>query len=405
MPIRFHADLAAIPRKPDVAIVGSGVAGLAAAFFLARAGLRPLLIERLPAPASLTSRRSGEGVRAQWELPHNIEIARNSIAILRDFETYTGRTAGYRPNGYLYASRTADGSAALAARVARQREAGLDDLEVYEGDAIARRFPTIAADARYAVFRAGDGVVSVTDVIAGYLAATEGDMLLDTQCHGVSETADGVVLETSRGRVAAGSAVLASGARLPADLAAIGFDAGLKVARSTLQFVVVDGVPPDHPGVIDTDLGSFWRPNADGARMTASFKSTLFLDAFTDDPQPDADYLRHALATVTSLVPFWRGLAPKIRDSHLRNGSFAVSADGAPLIGRVPGYRHLYVDGGYAGHGIMASPDGGRRLAEIVASGAAKADDPFSPSRFLDGKRPKQEPMTLNVNDARRSQG
>lgn len=402
---QFHTDTASLSRAPDVTIIGCGVVALATAYFLSRKGIRSLIIERLPAPASLTSRRSGEGVRAQWGLAQNIEIARASIDFYADFGNrigLPGRTSGYRPVGYLYASRTLDGAQRLRDRFVMQKENGLDDLEYLDPADIRRRFPLLSEAATGAVFRATDGVIDISEVISGYLDATNCDILLSADVKTVHPQAAGFTMTTSAGTVTTGKVVLANGARLPEMLRALGVSLPLKLARSSIFYVKAAEIPFDHPATIDVDLGSFWRPDVGGARMTASFRSTLFLDSFTDDPMPDPDYMAHAIATVSPLVPLWAKIAPSIADSHARHGSFAVSGDGAPLIGPIDEIPGLFVNGAYGGHGIMMSPDGGRRLAEIITEADHDAINPFHPSRFANGRMPPPEPMTVNTNDTQK---
>ncbi len=403
MSANFHTERQSITTEPDVTIVGGGIVGLATAFFLSRLGIRPLVIERLPTPASLTSRRSGEGVRAQWGLRHNIEIARASIAFYAAFGARIAipeRDAGYRPVGYLYASRSEDGARRLKARFDMQVAAGLDDLEYLDPSEVRDRFALLSETVTGAVFRAGDGVVVVSDIVAGYLAAMNADIMLGAEVGRIAREGNDFSIETSRGTISSASVILADGARLPAMLQSLGIVLPLRLARSSILHVKADGIPFDHPATIDVDLGSFWRPDAGGARMTASFRNTLFLDRFTDDPAPDPDYLAHAIATVSPLVPRWADIAPSIADSHARHGSFAVSGDGAPLIGPIDAMPGLYVNGAYGGHGIMMSPEGSRRLADMVAGNDASTPNPFHPSRFAAGNLPAPEPMTVNTNEA-----
>ena len=389
-------------RAHDVIVVGGGIVGLATAFHLEARGLRVCVVERLPTPASLTSRRSGEGVRAQWVLPHNIAIAKASIAFYRDFAErigIEGLSSGYRPIGYLYASRSEAGAKRLSSRVAAQAANGLDDVEYLDASSARARFPLLSPDVRGVAFRAADGVVVVSDIIAGYIAAMKGDVLLGAEVTGVQRNGGGFRVETGLSVLEAPVVVLANGARLPAMLGSFGVALPLRIARSSILHVKTAGIPIDHPATVDVDLGSFWRPDIGGARLTASFRNTLFLDAFTDDPPVDPDYLGHAIETVAPLVPIWRELAPMFADSHARHGTFAVSGDGGPLIGPVETVPGLYVNGAYGGHGIMMSPDGARRLADIV-SGAETPSNPFDPSRFAGGRMPPPEPMTVNTNDA-----
>lgn len=404
MPLRLISSRDELVRPPDIVIVGSGIVGLATAFFCSRLGMRPLVIERLPAPAALTSRRSGEGVRAQWGLAHNIAIASASIAFYRDFARHMGeegRTAGYRPVGYLYASRTAAGAAGLAARVRTQRALGLDTLEYLDGPTARSRFPILADTVEGAAFNPTDGIVVADAILAGYRNAADGEVLLGVEVGRVTETADGVCVETSAGPVEAAAAVIASGPRFGAMLRAHGFDADIRNARSSLLFLKVAGVPQDHPATVDVELGSFWRPNEDGVRITASFRDTLFVEDGIDDPPADPDYFAHAIATVAPLVPRWRDWARDMHDCHMRSGALSTAPDGSPMFGLLPGTRRIYVNGAYGGHGIMMSPEGARRLAGFIAAGGEpSAANPFSPSRFIDGRPVERELMTIHVHGA-----
>ena len=58
----------------DAIIIGGGIVGAASAFFLARAGLRCVIVERLPALARLTTSRSMEAMRAQFVEPENVTM-------------------------------------------------------------------------------------------------------------------------------------------------------------------------------------------------------------------------------------------------------------------------------------------------------------------------------------------
>ena len=148
---------------------------------------------------------------------------------------------------------------------------------------------------------------------------------------------------------------------------------------------------------IDIDEGSFWRPDDGGGRITASFRGYHFVEDGVDDPQPESGYLDRAIATAAPMTPLWSRLAPHIRDSHLRTGTFAVTRDGSPVIGPLPGAEGVFLNIGYGGHGVMMSPEGGRRLGALLAGGRHDPADPFAAERFLDGRLPVPEPMTINL--------
>lgn len=397
MSARFHSSLDDL-RGHDVVILGAGIVGLMTALMFNRRGIVPLLIERMPAPASLTSRRSGEGVRAQWELAHNIEIARKSIHFyqsLSDELELIGATSGYRPVGYLYGSRTDAGADVLRKRVARQQAAGLNDVVFMSGDEAKRRFPMLAADTQAVAFRQQDGVIEIESVLSAVMASLDADIVVGVEAGAIAETASGVTIQSSAGTITASTLVIANGARLGATIRQLGAPLSVRSARSTIVRVKTGAVPEDHPATIDVDHGSFWRPDIGGARMTATFRGNLFVDDGVDDPPLDRDYLAAALSSVWHLVPQWRRSAHLIGDHHMRSGTFAVTEDGAPVIGQLPGFRNIFVNGGYGGHGVMMSPDGARRLVQSVLEPGTP--DPFQPSRFTSGQPVQPEPMTVHL--------
>lgn len=397
MSARMNSSLEGI-RAHDVVILGAGIVGLMTALMFNRQGIVPLLIERLPAPASLTSRRSGEGARAQWELPHNIEIARASISFYRslaDELEVAGATSGYRPVGYLYGSRAETGADMLRNRVLRQQAAGLDDVAFLTGEEAKRRFPLLAPDTQGVAFRQHDGFIDIEAVLPSLIAALDADIVLGVEAGAVRETASGVTIQTSAGIVNASTLVLANGAHLAPTLRRLGTPLSLRAARSTIVRLKTGEIPEEHPATIDVDHGSFWRPDIGGARLTATFRGNLFVEDGVDDPPLDQAYLAAALSSVSHLVPQWRKAAVSISDHHMRSGTFAVTQDGAPVIGPLPGFRSIFVNGGYGGHGVMMSPDGARRLVRSVLEPGTP--DPFLPVRFTSGQPIQPEPMTVHL--------
>ena len=63
-----------------------------------------------------------------------------------------------------------------------------------------------------------------------------------------------------------------------------------------------------------------------------------------------------------------------------------VTADGLPLIGRVPGIAGAYVATGHGPWGMLNGPATGLALAELITKGATSVVDlrPFDPARGSD---------------------
>src|SRR5919112_1221451 len=88
MPVRYQAEL---PARADVVIVGGGAVGAATAFAAARAGLRPLLLERRPALCALTTAAATGAFRLQFEDRDEWSLVRESVDLFLNFAELTGQ--------------------------------------------------------------------------------------------------------------------------------------------------------------------------------------------------------------------------------------------------------------------------------------------------------------------------
>ena len=84
----------------DVAVIGAGVHGASVAFHLASRGVRTAVVEKT-SPAGGPTGRSSAICRAYYTNAFLAAVARDSIAMFRDFEEHTGRDAGFRQTGLL----------------------------------------------------------------------------------------------------------------------------------------------------------------------------------------------------------------------------------------------------------------------------------------------------------------
>ena len=84
----------------EVAVIGAGVHGAAIAFHLASRGVRAVVLDPR-GPAGGPTGRSSAICRAYYTNGFLAAAARDSIAMIRDFEQHTGRASGFRETGLL----------------------------------------------------------------------------------------------------------------------------------------------------------------------------------------------------------------------------------------------------------------------------------------------------------------
>ena len=368
----------------DVMIVGGGINGAASAFFLARAGVKPVIVERLSALAALTTSQSMEAMRAQFVEPENVTMMRESIAFYEAFAKRT-RLTGYdislHHQGYLFLTTQPDGLETFRRRVEAQHRLGLLDVGLLDGDEVRRRFPYVAEGVTAATFRQRDGWLSAHEAAYGLARASGARVALSTAVNGIALSSGRVTgVTTERGSIAAPIVVLAAGPYSGRVAALAGVELPLQIIRRhRLTIGQHSLIPQNAPMTIDQDTGAHWRPESPGAALAWAQPQEPPSEP-TDHVLPNPMFAHEVLEGVSRLCPFWIKVAESLKRDQifLTAGQYTVTPDDRPIIGPHPDITGLFFNLGYSGHGIMAAPGGGRLLADLVTGQADDADNPFS---------------------------
>ena len=295
-------------------IIGAGIAGASTAFWAARAGLSPVVLEALPSPAALTTPVATGAFRLQFDNLEETELVRESVDLILDFSGITGqdsRPLGVRQPGYVWATTSEQRAGEQRRLVALQHSWGQTDIEILSGDEARRRFPYLSPEVVQARYRAGDGFVDPRALTLGLLRASGAPV--HTSCRVVSLrdlAAGGFDIGTSHGPVRADQAVIASGP-FTAELAALaGVDLPLEVKpRHKVVVPHLARVPPGAPMTIDDDTGVHWRPVLSGAHVLDAAPRGPGREPVEDVP-PDHDMAFRVLDPSRSeaaarISPFW----------------------------------------------------------------------------------------------------
>jgi len=426
----FHAADNPLPEAADVAIVGGGIVGSSAAYFLAQAGVSVALFEKGRIAGEQSGRNWG-WVRQQCRSPVELPLMMQSLAIWQELPARLGEDVGFVQGGTLYLAENESELAGLAEWLAVAREHGLDTRviagrELQDVFSAADRFAGALytpSDARAEPSRAGRA-------IARGAARAGAHVVSHCAVRGI-ETAAGRVsaVVTERGRVATRAVVCAAGAWTRLFCGSLGVHVP--------QLPVLNTVARLAPAA-QLLKGQAWSPalairrRADGgytvahghssvhSLVPASFREAFkFLPAFRASPDSirftiGRDFLR-ALATPSHWAldgpsPFERErvLNPLPAARELREmrsaldawlpeiagtgfveawgGMIEASPDVLPFIAPIDSIGDFYVASGFSGHGFGIGPGAGKLIADMV-SGSADPEQlrRFRLSRFFDG--------------------
>ena len=176
---------------------------------------------------------------------------------------------------------------------------------------------------------------------------------------------------TAAGDVVAGSWVLAAGAWTGGLLAGFGTEIDTRPIRG--QIVLLRLARPALSRVVNRGL-DYLVPRPDGRLLVGSSIEDVGFDASTTPGT-----VARLVAVAASLLGDVARSAPIERTwAGLRPGSF----DGAPTMGRVPGYDNVFVSAGHFRAGLHQSPGSAVFLADVIGGRPPRLDPgPFAVDR------------------------
>ncbi|MCF6278023.1 MAG: FAD-binding oxidoreductase, partial [Anaerolineales bacterium] len=136
-----------MPPKADIVICGAGIAGVSAAYFLAKAGVGNILLLDERSPLSLTSDHSTECYRNWWPDPAILGLMNHSIDLMEELAEQTGNAFHMNRRGYLYLTADPKKIAGMKNRAARISGLGGGQLRIHQS-AISDYLPSPAAGFR-----------------------------------------------------------------------------------------------------------------------------------------------------------------------------------------------------------------------------------------------------------------
>jgi glycine/D-amino acid oxidase-like deaminating enzyme len=362
-------------------VVGGGIAGVCAAFRLAAAGARVVLLEQRQLAAATTGQSSAV-IGAFYGAAAECRLALATLSELERFGEEVGGDPAFRQAGLLELAAAAD-AGPLAESVELRQAAGAE-IELLDPAAVTAACPAVLVDdICLAAFERRAGFVDPVALTRAYgLAVQRRGGTVQEHCGATAlVVADGRVrgVETADGRISSDAVVVANGIGAVDLLHPLGIDLGL-MPRS-VQYARVASVaplPPGLPAILD-DSQAFWL-RADGDQLITG------LEFVPPGLLSDQEARRYAALCQRKLR---RRLDVGLSPSLLSYGTATVgmSPDGRPIVDRAPGIDGLFLMVGDSGISLKFAPISGRCVAEWYMTGAPRSADisPFSAARLHDG--------------------
>jgi glycine/D-amino acid oxidase-like deaminating enzyme len=400
--VAFQPDPAAdLPKSAEVIVVGAGFVGAWAAYHLARAGMRPLVIEA-NAPASGASGRlcglalAGVGghfarvnalVRANSA--HSIaDYTCRSLDLLEAIHTELPGGIEWERCGSLDLLTDEPQEADTRVTAETQRAEGLP-VEMLATEDLKPMAPALdVREVRAAKWTPGDGQLNPFKLVYGLLEAAhrmEARTVRGVRVERVVARGGRVWgVETSHGAVQAGAVLLATNAWTPSLVPSIA--ANLTPIRE--HVMVTERLPRILTQGFETNhCNEYWRQEPTGELLIGGH-------AATDEGMGIGTYSMVARSEVAAHLARLLGrFHPSLRDARVVRvwaGLLDFASLEIPMAGPLPASDGTPLPGAYlvcglTGHGLPYSAILALLVSELITTGSARTLplDPFDPQRYV----------------------
>ncbi len=416
-------------RKAEVVVCGVGIAGVSAAYQLAKASFKDILIVDPLPPLSLTSDRSTESYRNWWPDGEMVALMNRSIELLERLAEESGNVFRMNRRGYLYVTADKGKLEEFQARAENIAGLGAGNLRVhseagssYEASEPASPEQAWGADLlvgqelihRHFPYITERAVAALHVRRAGWLSAQQLGMYLLERARTLGVRLERAAIErvdTAGGRVS--GVTLNSGERVDCDyfvdaagpyLRHVGQMLGLELPvktelhlkvtfKDTLGLVRRDAplliwddaqfLPwqPEERAALEEDASLRWltepfpagahlRPEGSGESesvlMLWDYKGRWMEPVFP--PPLDEAYPEVALRGLSTMVPGLSRYFEHAPRPYLDGGYYVKTPENRLLASPLP-VEGAFVIGGLSGFGIMSSCAAGELLAAHMAGG------------------------------------
>ena len=382
---RFLSSRPELRSSYDVAIIGGGGHGLAAAYYLAaRHGVRNVAVFDKGYLGGGNTGRNTAIIRSNYLTPEGVAFYEESMRLYRGLSEELDYNILYSERGHFTLAHSDAAMRTSRWRAEVNKHLGVNS-ELVGREELSRLVPLLnmSEEVRHPILGAlyhPPGALARHDAVAwGYAGRAQElgvEIHQETEVTGIKvENGRVTGLETSRGPIACGKAMQAV-AGLSGQVARLaGFT--LPIRTVPLQACVSLPLKPFlDPIVVSGSLHVY---------ISQSDRGELVMGGATD-PYPryqtssTLDFMEGLMAHILELFPFM-GDIPVLRQWA---GMTDMTPDFAPVMGLTP-VENYYIDSGWGTWGFKATPVCGTSMAELIATGRVpELIEDFRLDRFRD---------------------
>jgi glycine/D-amino acid oxidase-like deaminating enzyme/nitrite reductase/ring-hydroxylating ferredoxin subunit len=378
----IHAPRLSSNTRADVAIIGSGIAGLSVAFELIERGLSVVVIDRGKIARGMTARTTAhlspicddgctEIIKIRGEEAAKIAWQAQAAGVDRLEEICSGLQIACnfrRLKAYLFPGPDTT-QAELDDELKAAKKIGIDGEKVHGVPALTElgKAGTLLYRSQ-AAFNPGRYLRTIAELIAARGAKLYGDTIVTE----VNEADDAVTLKTASGEtIQAAQAVVATNSPINDRVA---MHTKMAPYRTyAMAFTIPKDALPDALYWDTMDPYHYVRQEPGPGSIN------YLIAGGGDHKSGEAD---DAFARYDAIEAWTRRIFPQVgKETHRWSGQVLDTIDYTAFCGRNPGSKNVYVHTGDSGQGMTHGAMAGLLIPDLITSGGSKWAETFDPSR------------------------
>lgn len=359
----------------DVILIGAGSIGTPSAYFLSKAGLSVLVIDKFPSAGQASNKHAIGGIRATHSDPAKIHLGNRSLEVFSTWKDQHGDDIEWHQGGYSFVAYDRSNAQLLQDLIDWQQK---NDLNIKWLDSVELRekIPHINPEGLIGgTFSPDDG--SASPLMSAF-AFHRNAVKAGAEFH-FNETVldfinnDGRILgvKTDQDVYYSQWVVNAAGGWAKPLAAQIGLDVPVE--------------PDSHEAAITEPVRKLFDPMIVDMRSRPGSANFYFYQhptgkiifCMTPDPPilgthtiASSDFLPKAARRLVEVMPVLK----HIRVRRVWRGTYPMTPDGSPIIGKVNGLDGYIIAAGMCGQGFMFGPGVGLLLRNLLLNNLDEAD-------------------------------
>ena len=365
----------------DVIVIGAGSIGAPAAFYLAKSGLKTLVIDKFPSVGQGSSKRAIGGIRATHSDPAKIQICMRSLKIFSQWKETYGNEIDWLRGGYTFVAYRDKEADALKNLVIKQKGLGLN-ISWLNNKEILEVVPDLnPEDLMGGTFSPDDGSASPLLATHAFFINAEElgakfhfnetviEILTDKDCV--------IGVKTDRATYFSSYVINAAGPWAQQ----IGQMANIEIPV----------VPDSHEAGITKSVSQFLKPMVVDIQPGPGSSNFYFYQHSTGQIifciTPDPSIPGFSTEETSEFLPLVSRkmirIMPRLKNIRVRRtwrGLYPMSPDGNPIIGWAKELKGFLIAAGTCGQGFMLGPGVGELLTRFINQNLTIEDERILPS-------------------------